>query len=310
MPRPGGSGGRAGGGFGGGFGGGGNFGGGFRPPHRPRGHYGMGFGFWPWGWGFRPRFYGGGCFGGIFGLVLVIVMIVGIIAYTLSNSFSVITSGGRIIYNEEALQDYAYGEYKKLYGENEDAILVTLLIEDEEYWDYVYTSMIGLHIKDEVAESFSPNGAFGTYMTNNIDKFYKYSLAPDVSDAVEDVTETLTALSLDSYYNENCNCEPSTVTSKTLDRTEMGLNVAIIDAELSEFTEATGIPIILIIEDADDEAVFGRKLNGSDIFILVVAGLLIILLVVIIVSTVRKRRKESNPENNPYNTDPFGNQNE
>ncbi|MBQ8416791.1 MAG: hypothetical protein IJX13_07870, partial [Clostridia bacterium] len=69
MPGPGGGG--SGGGFGGGsrgggFGGGG-FGGGFGGPRRPmRPHYGFGMPFF-----FGPRFYSGGCLGGLMGIFLM-----------------------------------------------------------------------------------------------------------------------------------------------------------------------------------------------------------------------------------------------
>ena len=145
MPGPGG-GSHSGGGFGGGGfrGGGGGFGGG---GFRPRPFYGGFFG---------PRFYGGGCLGGLFSSVIsFVVMIVVLVMLVLSlfgSAFSEIGNGGQVRYDERKFQDYADEQYRAEFGTStayEDNILLVILTEKDET-RFEYIAWVGDHIDTRI----------------------------------------------------------------------------------------------------------------------------------------------------------------
>lgn len=282
MPGPGGGshgggGGRSGGGFSGGgsFGGGhhsGGFNGGFRggmnhPPHG--GMHGPHFGG---GWFHRPyRHYGGGCLGRISGLIMTPLIIILFIVFGLiwlfgnnvtinQNTDNVVIENNEIvdeqfIYDENAFQDYADSVYAEEFGNStayEDNILLVFLTEDDQYYEYYYIAWVGDHITTDINYMFgNEETELGVAVSNAITTAsYKYSLDANIAQIINTMEQNISELNTDSSFNcdENHIQTQSHLTNKTtLKLTEQTVNDA-----LNSFTESTGIPIVVVVDDISD----------------------------------------------------------
>ena len=296
-----------GGGHGGGFGGGsrgGGFGGG--PYHRgPR--FGYGYYHRPrfFGFGFGPRYYGyggGGCLGGLLGalmapfilLLVVCVMMFGIVGSALANA----ANGGIISYDERTFQDYANNEYYKAFGNsgvNEDNILIVVLT-NEETDGYYCIAWVGDNIQDKINLMFGDDTTpFGQSMIASVGNPYAYSLDSNLAMVMGTMTEEVQSLGLSSSFKKEYSHEKSPE-SHLVNYTDLKLTEETVDDALASFTEATGIPTVIVVEDM--EAVFGKTLPLGDIIILVILTALAVVAIVAIVRTVKERNKfkQGNPE--------------
>lgn len=273
MPGPGGGshgggGSRGGGGFsGGGFSGGshhsgGGFNGGFnrhpggghRPPHHSGYHHHHGP-FFGGGWYHRrPRYYGGGggCFSGLFVAgIFILILIFSVIP---SNNVEYIDSDIEI-YDENIFQDYANDQYEKEFGKTsayEDNILLVFLTEDENYYNYYYIAWVGDHIVTDINYMFgNENTDLGYAISNAINtNSYKYSLDSNIAQVVEYMETEIVSKNLDSSYN--CNEENGGYVSHLTNNTFIEMTEDTVNTALQHFTDSTGIPIVVVVEDIDE----------------------------------------------------------
>ena len=305
MPGPGG-GGRGGGGFGGGFGGGG-FGGGFRGG-RPGGFHG-GFYHRPHFYGGfyrRPYFYGGGgCLGGligmIFGPIIMIFMAVMLILGFFGTAVTEVSQGGSIVYSESAFQDYADSQYAREFGSStayEDNLLLVFLTDEDEQ-GYAYIAWVGDHIAPEINYLFGGNGSdLGAAMDASINTSnYKYSLDSNLAMVVSQMEKKVLALGLDTAYT--CGETHVQVKSHLTNHTDLSLTQATVNDALERFTASTGIPLVIVVEEAEE--VFEKTLSGGSWFAVIIAAVLLILAVSLIVKAVKRRRND--PDDRRYNPD-------
>ena len=271
MAGPGGGGGsRGGGGFGGGsfggshggsFGGshnGGSFGGshhgGFGGHHHappPPHHHGLHFHgpFRPW----RRTYIGGGCSSIIFIAVFLIFMIA---FFMIPKEGITIDFGQEDIYNEVTMQDYANDKYMQYFGSStavEDNILLVFLTN--EACDGYYTiAWVGDNIADDINYMFGEYTEYGDALYNNVDEYFAYSLDSDLADVIETMTNHITDLSLSSsFYWESD--RSNLADSKFVNMTSMDLTTEIVYKALTNFTDKTGIPMVVVVDSA--EKVFG-----------------------------------------------------
>lgn len=310
MPGPGG-GAHGGGGF---RGGGGSFGGGFRggfnprhftpPPRHRGGFHGPHFGG---GWYRRPHYGGGGCFSGISAILIVgiVVLFLGFCILTPSNTNITINNSDTSKYDENLFQDYADKQYRDEFGSStayEDNILLVFLTEDENYYDYYYIAWVGDHIETEINYLFgNENTEFGLTVTKNINtSSYKYSLDSNIAHIVEDMQNEIIEKSLDSSFS--CDDEHLQVKSHLTNKTTMDLSNETVNSALQNFTEATGIPIVVVVDDIDD--VFessntqSATVSNNNIRVYIVVGVAIVVIVIAVsVSYSKKRKKELENDN-------------
>lgn len=313
MPGPGG-GSRGGGGFrgggfsSGGFSGGGHRGGGFgRGPRRPYRGFGGPFGF---GWYHRPYMYGGGCLGGLLGAfmapIILIVFAAAFVFASFGNAFGSLSQGGDIYYDENTFQDYANEQYNAEFGGRgayEDNILIVFLVDDVEYYDYAYIAWVGDHIDTDINLMFgAENTEFGLAISSYVNlNSYKYSLDSNLAQVIGRMEEKITALGGDSSFT--CSEERAEFDSHLTNKTDMQLSADTVDAALKGFTEATGIPIVIVVDEI--ETVFGRSFSSNTIITLVLAGILVVIAIVLIVKAVKgnknNRSRNSNNSGSNYN---------
>ena len=347
---PGGSRGGFNGGSRGGFSGrpGGSFGG-HRPPpgggmHRPPFGGGMHHppprgGFYGGGWHNRPRHYGGGnggCLGGMCSFILLpviliffaVVMLISAIGGNLvierepAPNDTYYDSGLSVQYDENVFQDYANTQYEAAFGQSsayEDNILLVFLTEDEEYYDYCYIAWVGDHIETDINYLFgSDETELGQAISDSVNAAsYKYSLDSDLARVVQTMQKHVASLGLPGSFQcdeDRSRSRSYLINDSTLDLTEDTVNTA-----LQNFTDATGIPMVIVVEDMAD--VFGRSQSISDFedhtdnsdaprqsetsaFSVVIAICLAALAVWLIVRTIRKRRDRDSEDDKRTYTGP------
>lgn len=306
MPGPGGGGGFGGGGSrGGGFGGGprgGGFGGGPRgggfgggPHHRPP-HHGPHFGFGPRFYR-GPRFYGGGggCLGGLLGLFImpiVFILIASLVfVSTIGSAVTAFREGGIVEYDEQGFQSYADERYHAEFGGSaayEDNILIVFLVDDacESFYCITWN---GDHVDKQVRGLFGgESSAFGraVYASVNAD-YYAYSLDSDLATVVETMQDSVAALGLESYHS--CSEVHVDADSHLTNRTSLELTDATVNDALVRFTEATEIPIVIVVDEMED--VFGRTMPMEYVMILLIAVIFMAVGIYMIVRAVKNRKK-------------------
>ena len=318
MPGPGGggrgggfSGGSRGGGFGGGGGGfgggsrGGGFGGGgfHRPPHHHH-HFWPHFGF---GWGWRRPYYGygGGCLGGLASLIILpvaLILILGILIVNLiGGGISNLATGGTIGYGEAEFQGYVNSEYRTIYGSTGDAyesnILIAFLVNDEAD-GYDCIAWVGNGVADGVYNLFGDGSSvFGGLVLSNVNDYYAYSLDRDLANVIGALKTRIGDLELASCLKQGA--PVSDGPSQVYNRTEnFSFTPSALGSALSEFTKETGIPISVVIEDM--EAVFGRTLSGSAIFLIILLIVIAIVLVVAVISALRRKKNGGAKKDDSY----------
>lgn len=292
MPGP--AGGSGGGGFGGGSrgGGGGSYGGGYR---------GGGFFYSPFG----RRYYGGGCLGGIVGILLLPIFII-VFALILAISsiitlISAIANGGVVQYNERAFQDYANSQYQIYFGDysetyEDNILLVFTTTEDAD--GYYTIAWAGDNISNEINLAFGENAAYGTSLKKNINtKDYKYALDKNLAMVVDDMRKTAK-----QYEPFDVPSEGERAPSKVVNGdTTLDFNTKTVQDALDKFTVETGISIVLIVDNEED--VFGKTFPVGTVVIGVISIGAITLAVIWLVKSLKnkKRSTKSSQDNTNYN---------
>lgn len=306
-------GGSRGGGFGGGPRGGGPrgpHGGGFgpRPPRRPRGPRFFGGYYGP------HRYYGpgGGCLGGLLGIIILPIILILVAALMLigvfSSAFGAVTSGGDILYDEIEFQDYANAEYGKAFGASsayEDNLLIVFLTA-EDTDGYYAIPFIGDNIQQSITDMFGDGQtAFGRAVNGSIHDQYVYTLSSDLRAVMEIMTTLVKDLDLDSSFRTETDQSRMTE-SHVVNYTDLSLSEATVDPALQAFTEATGIPVVIVIDT--EEAVFGRTITGDDVWAIIIVVALIVLAIVLLVRGLRNRKNNGGDGNDDEdnNTDNQG----
>ncbi len=315
MPGPGG--GSRGGGFGGGsFGGGsrgggfggGHYGGGYRGYYRPSFFFFPSFFFWR-----RPYGYRGGCLGGLFGMLMMPVLILSIIVAIgfsfVGNAFTNIKNGGSVKYNETAFQDYAnelYAEEFKNSSEYESNILLFFLTNKEND-GYYAIAWVGYDIKTQISDMFGDERTeFGMVVKDSVnDEIYKYSLAPNLASIAEKMADEITSQTSDSPFKHDR--EVSGVESHLTNKTELEINANTVNTALEYFTEETGIPIVIVVDE--QEAAFGVTPPIIDIIVLIIFFGLIGFLIFGIIRMIINRKNGGSGGCGNSSGDPYGNYN-
>lgn len=312
MPGPGG--GSSGGGFhggGGGFGGGGFHGGGGgfhggRPPRRG-GFYG---GFFPWFFG--PRYYyGGGCFGSMIawtiGPIIALIAVLIMLVYTL---VPMVSNVGKkeLEYDEQKIQAYADQRYQESFGKGsegyEDHILVVLLTYDDNK-QYDCIAWVGDDINSRINRLFGDEKtAFGRAMRSSInDTDYSYSLGSNLEMAMDQMTDDVKGLNLESSFS--CNEKHTKGTSHLDNRTAYSINETAVNRSLKDFTDETGIETVIVVAQAKDVFSYRSNINinlGSILLVLILLIIVGVLIYVFVkaINSAKKNGGNTNQTGNNY----------
>lgn len=314
MPRPSsgfsGSGGR--GSSGGGHGGRGGYGGGPHGPHGPRGPYGPhryyrpyygGFFFFPW----RRPYYGYGFHGGFFALFFLPILILSIAAIFLLTSviqlISVLAQGGVVTYDSSKFRDYALTQYEAQFdassaGYEDNLLIVFSTVEG--YDEYRVQAMIGNNIIDGITYMFDDGAEFSRALEKHLlADDYSTSLDRCLYSAIDSITQSAQNYPSSFLKEQTVDHRSSAVINR--DENLKGFTGEYTQAALDAFTEETGIPVVLIIEDEED--IFGRGVPAY----VIVSGLIslgfCIFGTVWIVKAVKAKKQSHTAGQSPGGTD-------
>jgi len=310
-----GGGGSRGGGFGGGFGGGGR---GFGGPHHHGPHFHHRPRFYGGFWG--PRYYygGGGCLGGLLGILIapiILILFAGIILLsTFSSAFNSVITGGEIYYDENAFQTYADEQYAEHFGnfeDYEDALLIVFAVDAETCYDYAYIAWVGDHIDRDINYMFGSNGTkFGNAIASSAinSSSYKFSLDSGIAAVMDEMKDHIVALHLEN--NLTCKHEYTDFESHMVNKTELAVTPNTVNPALVSFTEATGIPVVVVIEDAEE-----MLPKNFDYMSVIIAVIFIVIAIVLIVKALKNRKSkdeddgsyQGNNNNGNYNNNGYNN---
>ena len=272
----GGSRGPSGGGFGGGHHGGGFHGGHHPPPprhhhHRPFFHGGY------YGGGYHHHHGGGGILSTFFAFIIVLVMIFGIFKFVFGINgsdvrewiddfkFDPTYSEEQVYdgeYSESLFQKYTNERYEAIFGKStcyEDNILIVFLTTDEN--DGYYTiAWVGDNINYQITDMFgNEQTELGEAMTTSISDYHGYSLGGNLAQVVDKMTDKVVALGLESSFKEESD-RTTIAYSEIYNYSNCKFTVDTVNNSLENFTEKTGIPICIVVDN--ETKVFG---DGSTV---------------------------------------------
>lgn len=284
----------SGGSFGGSFGGrnnGGGFAGGFGGAHHGHHHHHHHHRPFFSPWYHRPVYVYGGRGSG-YGLLIVIVVFIAFFALMM------FLPGD--MYDEKTMEAYADDNYKQLFYESsapEDNLLIVFLTTEE--CDSYYTiAWLGDNVNYDIVDEFGEYGAYGSSLRNRVNtSYYAYSLDTDLAAVAGDMTDSITAYGLESCFNDESD-RSNLAASRLINRSSLSLSEDIVNKALVAFTEETGIPCVILVDEA--EAVFGKDgAKSSDnnwLLILVGAGAVAVVLFVVFSRRTKKKKPAESAE--------------
>lgn len=163
---------------------------------------------------------------------------------------------GGLHYNSAQIEEYASAQYQQAFMSEEsyeDNLLLTFVVWDDRS-DYSYIAWVGDHINDTTFRLLGDNNSvLGRTLEQTIAYGYESSLSADLKSALEILSGEITYASPSGCYL--CDEDHSAANSRLSNQSEMTLDEDTLEAALEAFTDETGIPIVLVVEDAAD--VFG-----------------------------------------------------
>lgn len=260
------------------------------------------------GSGYRGGYGGFGISIGNVGLIGVVMGIMFIIFPLFAGGIMVLSFLPDFIgtpsYEDSDFQDYCheiyYDEFSN-YGATEDYLLLVIATEDFNYYDYYYMAFAGDHISSDVrnmlGDNYSELGrAFSTYINSSS---YKYSLDVDIVAALNKVSNTISSRN-DIY---TCKENHSQYQSRFENRTSIELDAEQLNQATKSFTDKTGIPILLIVDEINNvyEIVHSAEAIIAPIFIIIMVSVFVGSGIFMLVKSLKNMKKNKTKEKTTAN---------
>ena len=255
----------------------------------------------------RPRRYGGGggCLGGLIGMaiipiILVLVLVTGIFGTVFSGFGQFFGgTGGSGSYDEEVFQDFADEQYAREFGSAsayEDNLLIVFLT-DEDHYNYYYIAWVGDHIATDINHMLGNNSTeLGRAMGQCINESsYKYSLDSNLAQVMDTMTAKVRALGLESSFT--CSESHGQAISHLTNRTDLELTSSTVNRALEDFTQATGINAVIVVEDMED--VFGKEISFLSVLLVVILVVIAVVLIGVMVNAIRRKKNGGGEPQDP-----------
>ncbi len=242
---------------------GGHHGGHFRGHHHGPHFHGPFFGG-GWGWG-RRRYMGGGCGTGLIIAIFVIFLAVNVFIpegdlfddpFVVTEQYEIDVDGG-VVYDEKTMQDYANAKYADSFAgiSNYENNLLLVFLTNTACDGYYTIAWVGDNIRPEINEMFGEYTEYGQALENHINSnYFEYSLDTDLTAVIKEMKESIVSLNFDSPFlsGDRDYTKPE---SRIVNETLVEMNEELLNAELTDFTEKTGIPCVIVVDWAEE--VFG-----------------------------------------------------
>ena len=167
--------------------------------------------------------------------------------------------------------------------------MLVFLVDEGENYDFAYIAWVGDHIDSSINLMFgNEQTELGRAVAANVNlKSYKYSLDSDLARVVEQMQAQIEAKGLESSFK--CTENHVQVTSHLTNKSELPMTEATVNDALANFTESTGIPMVIVVEEA--ETVFGKTLNEGTIGIVLISTVFLIVGGVLLVKAIKRKRE-------------------
>jgi len=161
-----------------------------------------------------------------------------------------------VSYDESRFEAFAGSQYDQAFSDSaayEDNLLLAFLVYEDRS-DFSYMTWVGDHIR---SETFALLGGNETLLGQTLENEIAYGYGPTLSTDLEQVLDTLAAGIIDASPEGSHTCmeDHSGTGSYLINNSELALHSSRLNNALTDFTERTGIPIVLVVEDAAD--IFG-----------------------------------------------------
>lgn len=235
--------------------------------------------------------------------IIVIFLIVGMLTISLTSTLNTVAQGGLVNYDYDTLESYALERYAEEFGNTsayEDNILIVVVTAENNY-DFDWYGCVGWHVDSEISNMFGTNQTtLGGAMLSNVNQqSYKNSLTRDLSNVIATMETAVINKQLDSSFT--CNEVRGEYSSHITNKTDLNISTDIVNDALQRFTDETDIPIVIVVDEAED--VFGKYMPVQTIITLVIIVALVGVAIFLIVRAVRnKNRNGQNGSSNNYNS--------
>ena len=222
------------------------------------------------------------------------------------SSIGTIASGGSLQYDEKTFQSYAMSQYNAEFGDSgaayEDNLLIVFLTSEEAHGSECI-AIIGDNVKRDINLMFGNEYTeFGVAMQYNIDyDDHTYSLSSGLAGVMDTMAKKVVSLGLSSsFYDEESHADSPE--SHVVNNSSLSVNAKTIDRALVDFTEKTGIPAVIVIDDMDN--VFKVGFSDGDIMVIIVGLIFLGVAIFLIVQAVKgykEGKKKEKEQEEPYN---------
>ena len=163
----------------------------------------------------------------------------------------------------------------------------------------------GNNIHSQISNMFGNEyTVFGRAVQNYVNaELYTYSLSSNLASVMETMTLQVTSLGLESSFRTEQS--HATVTESHLtNHSALALDHGTVNASLKAFTEATDIPVVIVVDTMEN--VFGKSIALADVLVVLFMIALIAFIIYFIYKTIRSRKNgpqggNNNSGNNGYN---------
>ena len=247
--------------------------------------------------------------------IVFIIVISMILIGSFGTAFGNVANGGQVIYDEEIMQDYADEQYYAEFGEydNYENNLLVVFLTNEENDGYYAIAWVGYNLKSNIYNLFGDeNTEFGRIVLNTVDyELYKHSLDKNLADVMNKLGDRIASFEYSSPFEEDypyVNKPTSHLTNKT----ELQLSESLVNGALEDFTEKTGIPAVIVVDEMEEA--IGKSILIQDIILVIILIGLIVFVIVVIVKAIKEKRNAdrnggngNDGYNNGYNNGYGGN---
>ena len=166
---------------------------------------------------------------------------------------SISSGNSRASYDETKLSDFASSQYEAFFGNTEsyeDNLLLAFVVFDD-CEQFSYMTWVGDHIGPDAFQYLKGEGTWlDAMLSRQVGADYRNTLSADLDRAVRELAQKLGED--DPVGSLSCGEDSSDSPTALRNRSELDLNAKLIEEALRYFRETTGIPIVLVIEDATD----------------------------------------------------------
>lgn len=232
----------------------------------------------------------------LFPLLLTIFAVIVFFIY-LPPTVQTVRDGGKTVYSDQVADFYRTDAYNDLFEKSsakEDNLLIVYLVNDEGNQFYCM-SKLGANVSGSVTKLFgNEESEFGKIVKGSMDEQFKDTFSGSLCTIVDSMGDKIQALNLSSPFTADSD-KSALAESKVINKSSLSVSEIDINASLVAFTEDTGIPAVIVIDEI--ETVFGKRMPVGDIALLAIVA---IVAVISVTSTVKKVitriRFEKNPQ--------------